>query len=101
MKLRTAIKICRVVYGHELKRIKQHVKLNYRWPIIDRARRVCNRRKRWLNDERIPYIPDEEELTEQAEIFGCLMLDMAKAFGVPEDEVEAKRDEFLVALHKE
>ena len=99
MKLRQAIKICRDVYSPDLDR--RAFRKKHTWGRIERARRVCSRGRRWLNDKRIPYIPSEEELHEQAEIFGCLMFEVAKEMGAPEDEVEAKRTEFLIAMSKE
>lgn len=97
MRLRQAIKICREVFGYEDKNMRDRIAKDRTWSQVQEAKKVC--RGRWL-DKRIPYIPSEEEEYERAEIFGCLMLDLAQESGVPAEEIDRVKTEFLVKLHE-
>lgn len=100
MKLRQAIKICNEVYRFETKDMDNRVAKKRSYKQIQEAKRVCNRGKRWLNDQRIPYIPSEQEEHEQMEMFGCIMFGLAEAIGVSREEIEKKQEEFYLEMDK-
>ena len=91
MRLRVACKVADKVYGYGL-----HIP-RYRRSTVARATAIC--RRRWCND-RVPFVPSESELHQRAEIFGCMMIDLAQALGIPPDECERKKDEFLEEMEK-
>lgn len=66
---------------------------------IQEAKKSCLRRD-WLDDRRIPHIPNAEEEHERAEILGCLFFDLAKVGGMLEDEAEQQKEKFLVEMDK-
>ncbi len=72
MKLRVAIKICRSLHGYTEKDIRKQVGCRWKYGSINKAHQVCRRGKRWLKDKRLPYIPSDSELDEQAEIRFCI-----------------------------
>ena len=83
MNLRQAIKICRKVYEDKYK-WNAYIPL-YGWRRVAEARRVCKRHKwRYKQDKRMPHIPSERELDEQAEMFGMIFEQLAcKLTGKP------------------
>ncbi|RJQ27103.1 hypothetical protein C4577_02160 [Candidatus Parcubacteria bacterium] len=100
MKLRQAIKICNELFRYENKYMDRQFRKKRKRSQIDAAIRCCRKNRRRCWHKRIPYIPSDSEQHEQAEILGCLMLDFAKMMGVPEEEVEAKKEEFLIEMDK-
>lgn len=93
MKLRIAAKVVNTVFHHRYKDFERHVRVRYRRGTIQKALAVC--RKKWLNP-RVPYVPPDSELDEQAEVLGLILFDMAeKVFGVDPAECDKKKEEFL------
>jgi hypothetical protein len=85
MKLRTALKICRTV-DDPWWDFERHLRVRYNWRQLEQARRVCRRRKRWLNDERCRYLPTESEIEEREEIQVMILKDIAaNVLGMPRE----------------
>ena len=97
MKLRTAIKICNEVYGFRMKNMYDRFDIKRTYDQVQKAKRICKRK--W-QDERIPYIPSDEEEIDRAETIGCIFLDLLKLNDVSEEEIEKKKEEFLVEIDK-
>lgn len=90
MKLRTAIKIQRV-YEEPIKRNGRLRHRGIKWPYnrgqYKESARIC---KCHWQDDRVPYIPSDDELIERDEIRMCLFADIFI-------DDEEKRDEFKEA----
>ena len=99
LKLRQAIKICREVYGFSFKQMQDRCAKRRTYKQIQEAKRSCLRRD-WLDDRRIPHIPNEKEEYEQAEIFGCLMLDLSEVMGMSKEEIDKQKEKFLIEMAK-
>jgi hypothetical protein len=101
VKLRIAIKVCREVYEYGMSqrrnRFAAHFWKKRAWKTIGEARRICLRRR---ENRRVPVcIPSDDERDQQAEIFGCLMIDLTESLGLASpEECEAKKTEFLRAM---
>jgi hypothetical protein len=98
MRLRVACKVCKTIYGGGSRDMDRLIACRYRASTVAEATRIC--RRRWLN-RRVPFVPSESEEHERAEILGLMFLDLAKALGVPEDVVDAKKEGFLIEMESQ
>jgi len=96
MKFRVALKICRIVFhGYTGKELDRAYRIKYKPHTVAKAISICRRR---FHDRRVPFIPNEEELHDQAVAIGCVLFNLAEAIGVSRDEIDRKKEEFFLSI---
>jgi len=105
MKLRQAIKICRLIFDDHgwSRNLRRHP--DWKRGTVDKAIAACRRHTRWgkyldrpsaHSHRRMPYIPDDREMQEQAEITISIFCNLAEELGLaPIEEIDKVREQIF------